>query len=87
MLATDSGAQKQVSHLGREFTRTTRSPAGHPETTGATQNGPPVRSSLDGVLCTTPTACTAVGVTAIQCGGRPLVDQWAGVRWTPKDAG
>ncbi|MGO8870890.1 MAG: hypothetical protein ACLQPH_05710 [Acidimicrobiales bacterium] len=56
-------------------------------TTWATQRGPPVRGSLHGVSCTTPTACTAVGVTAIRGGGRPLVERWEGTRWTLQDAG
>lgn len=55
--------------------------------TWATQNGPSVRGSLDGVSCTTPTACTAVGVTAIPAGGRPLIERWEGARWTLQDAG
>jgi hypothetical protein len=56
-------------------------------TSWATQHGPLVQGSLDGVSCTTPTACTAVGVTAIRGGGRPLIERWDGARWSLQDAG
>jgi hypothetical protein len=45
------------------------------------RSGPLVRGTLDGVSCSDPSACTAVGLAQSQGGGLPLIERWNGTSW------
>jgi hypothetical protein len=45
------------------------------------RSGPLVRGTLDGVSCTDPNACTAVGLTETDSRGLPLIERWNGMSW------
>jgi hypothetical protein len=48
----------------------------------STQRNPLLRGTLDGVSCTSATACTAVGLAQSRGGGRPLIERWNGTSWS-----
>jgi hypothetical protein len=50
----------------------------------SSQHSPLVRGDLDGVSCTTATACTAVGLAH---GGHPLIERWNGTSWSLQHPG